>query len=66
MDTKHAKMSLNPFCEIALEEAVRLKERGVASEVHAVTCGPAAAAGDAGDVFPKGVTGGLGVEGVKS
>ena len=37
-------MSLNPFCEIALEEAVRLKERGVAGEVHAVSVGAAGAA----------------------
>jgi electron transfer flavoprotein beta subunit len=41
---KGAKHSLNPFCEIALEEAVRLKERGVAAEVHAVSVGPAGAA----------------------
>ncbi|GFR49543.1 hypothetical protein Agub_g11587 [Astrephomene gubernaculifera] len=34
------KLSMNPFCEIALEEAVRLKERGVASEVVAVSLGP--------------------------
>ncbi|EFJ43140.1 hypothetical protein VOLCADRAFT_96652 [Volvox carteri f. nagariensis] len=34
------KMSMNPFCEIALEEAVRLKEKGVAGEVVAVSLGP--------------------------
>ncbi|KAG2438424.1 hypothetical protein HYH02_010879 [Chlamydomonas schloesseri] len=34
------KLSMNPFCEIALEEAVRLKERGVAAEVVAVSVGP--------------------------
>jgi len=33
------KMSLNPFDEIGVEEAVRLKEKGIASEVIAVTCG---------------------------
>jgi electron transfer flavoprotein beta subunit len=33
-------MSINPFCEIAVEEAVRLKERGVATEIVAVTVGP--------------------------
>ena len=33
-------MSMNPFCEIAVEEAVRLKERKVASEVIVVTIGP--------------------------
>jgi len=34
------KMSMNPFCEIALEEALRLREKKAASEVVAVTCGP--------------------------
>ncbi|MFS7961849.1 putative electron transfer flavoprotein, beta subunit [Helianthus anomalus] len=33
-------MSMNPFCEIALEEALRMKESGVASEVIAVSMGP--------------------------
>src|SRR5438045_8259258 len=33
-------MSMNPFCEIAVEEAVRLKEKGVATEVVAVSVGP--------------------------
>lgn len=37
---KGVKFSMNPFCEVALEEALRLKERGVASSVHAVTIGP--------------------------
>ena len=36
------KMSMNPFDEIAVEEAVRLKEKGVLTEVVAVSCGPAA------------------------
>lgn len=35
------KMSMNPFCEIALEEALRIKESGRASEVVAVSVGPA-------------------------
>lgn len=39
VDTTNAKMSINPFCEIAVEEAVRLKEKGVVSEVIAVTIG---------------------------
>jgi electron transfer flavoprotein beta subunit len=39
VDTKSVKMSMNPFDEIALEEAVRLKEKGLASEVIAVSCG---------------------------
>lgn len=34
-------MSMNPFCEIALEEALRIKESGLASEVVAVSMGPA-------------------------
>ena len=41
VDTKNVKMSMNPFDEIALEEAVRLKEKGLASEVIAVSCGVA-------------------------
>ena len=36
------QMSMNPFCEIAVEEAMRLKEAKAASEVVAVTCGPEA------------------------
>lgn len=43
VETKGVKMSMNPFCEIAVEEAVRLKERGAATEVIAATIGPAAA-----------------------
>ena len=43
VDTANVKMSMNPFDEIAVEEAVRLKERGVATEIVAVSCGPAAA-----------------------
>jgi electron transfer flavoprotein beta subunit len=39
VDTANVKMSMNPFDEIAVEEAVRLKERGVATEVVAVSCG---------------------------
>ncbi len=39
VDTANVKMSMNPFDEIAIEEAVRLKEKGVATEVIAVSCG---------------------------
>lgn len=39
VDTKEAKMSINPFDEIAVEEAVRLKENGIASEVVVATIG---------------------------
>ncbi|MCH2190175.1 MAG: electron transfer flavoprotein subunit beta/FixA family protein [Gammaproteobacteria bacterium] len=41
VDTENVKMSLNPFCEIALEEAIRLKEAGVATEVVLVSVGSA-------------------------
>jgi electron transfer flavoprotein beta subunit len=40
VDLANVKMSINPFCEIAVEEAVRMKEKGVASEVVAVSIGP--------------------------
>ena len=43
VEEAHVKMAINPFCEIAVEEAVRLKEQGVASETVAVTIGPKAA-----------------------
>ena len=43
VDLANVKMSMNPFCEIAVEEAVRLKEKGVATEIVAVTVGPTAA-----------------------
>jgi electron transfer flavoprotein beta subunit len=39
MDVVGAKMAINPFCEIALEEAVRIKEQGLAQEVVVVTIG---------------------------
>jgi electron transfer flavoprotein beta subunit len=40
VDLANVKMSINPFCEIAVEEAVRLKEKGVVSEILAVSIGP--------------------------
>ncbi len=43
VETANVKMSLNPFCEIAVEEAVRMKEAGKASEIVAVTAGAAQA-----------------------
>jgi len=39
VELNNVKMSINPFCEIAVEEAVRLKEKGVATEVIAVSVG---------------------------
>ena len=43
VDLNNVKMAINPFCEIAVEEAVRLKESGVAEEIVAVTIGSSAA-----------------------
>ncbi|WGO96506.1 electron transfer flavoprotein subunit beta/FixA family protein [Saccharophagus degradans] len=43
VDLANVKMSMNPFCEIAVEEAVRLKEAGKATEVIVVSIGPAKA-----------------------
>src|SRR5437868_14312196 len=40
VDIANVKMSMNPFDEIGVEEAVRLKEKGVATEVVAVSVGP--------------------------
>ncbi len=42
VDIANVKMSMNPFDEIAVEEAIRLREKGVATEVIAVSCGLAA------------------------
>jgi hypothetical protein len=44
VDIANVKMSMNPFDEIAVEEAVRLKEKGVVTEVIAVSCGDASSA----------------------
>ena len=41
VETANIKMSMNPFDEIAIEEAVRLKEKGLATEIVAVSCGVA-------------------------
>src|SRR5918994_6205393 len=40
VDLANVKMSMNPFDEIAVEEAIRLKEKGVATEIIAVSVGP--------------------------
>ena len=40
IDLANAKMAINPFCEIAVEEAIRLKEAGIADEIIAVSIGP--------------------------
>jgi electron transfer flavoprotein beta subunit len=39
VDLTNVKMSINPFCEIAVEEAVRLKEKGIVSEIVVVSVG---------------------------
>jgi electron transfer flavoprotein beta subunit len=44
VELANVKMSMNPFDEIAVEEAVRLKEKGIATEIVAISVGPAAAA----------------------
>ncbi|MEH6471864.1 MAG: electron transfer flavoprotein subunit beta/FixA family protein [Halopseudomonas sp.] len=43
VDLANVKMAMNPFCEIAVEEAVRLKEKGAADEIIVVSIGPKAA-----------------------
>ncbi|HET9335464.1 MAG TPA: electron transfer flavoprotein subunit beta/FixA family protein [Sphingomicrobium sp.] len=43
VDLANVKMSMNPFDEIAVEEAIRLKEKGIATEIVAVSIGPAKA-----------------------
>src|SRR5829696_5145622 len=43
VDLANVKMSMNPFDEIAVEEAIRLKEQGVATEIVAISIGPAKA-----------------------
>ncbi|MBU83663.1 electron transfer flavoprotein subunit beta/FixA family protein [Alcanivorax sp.] len=40
VDLANVKMAMNPFCEIAVEEAVRLKEKGVVTEIVSVSIGP--------------------------
>ena len=47
VDLANVKMSMNPFDEIAVEEALRLREKGVATEIIAVSVGPGQGAGDA-------------------
>ena len=42
VELAHLKMSMNPFDEVAVEEAVLLKEKGVATEIVVVSCGEAA------------------------
>jgi electron transfer flavoprotein beta subunit len=43
VELNSVKMAMNPFCEIAVEESVRLKEKKIASEIIAISIGPKAA-----------------------
>lgn len=43
VDLANVKMAMNPFCEIAIEEAVRMKEKGIVTEIVVVSVGPAQA-----------------------
>ncbi|MBL4596206.1 MAG: electron transfer flavoprotein subunit beta/FixA family protein [Robiginitomaculum sp.] len=43
VELANVKMSMNPFCEIAVEEAVRMKEKGLVTEIIAISVGPKAA-----------------------
>ena len=47
VETANVKMAMNPFCEIAVEEAVRMKENGPADEVIVVSAGADKSAGNA-------------------
>lgn len=61
-DLNNVKMSINPFCEIAVEEAVRLKEAGTASEIVAVSIGPKTAQEQIRTALALGVDRGILVE----
>lgn len=62
VDLENVKMSLNPFCEIAVEEAVRLKEAGKASAVVVVTIGPKAAQEQVRSALAMGADRGIHIE----
>ena len=62
VDLANVKMSINPFCEIAVEEAVRLKESGAATEVVAVTIGPKAAQDQIRSAMAMGADRGIWIE----
>ncbi len=61
-DLNNVKMSINPFCEIAVEEAVRLKEAGTATEIIAVSIGPKTAQEQIRTALALGVDRGILVE----
>src|SRR6201995_5946444 len=62
VETQGVKMSMNPFDEIAVEEAVRLKEKGVATEIVAVSMGIAACAETIAPALAMGADRGILVE----
>ena len=62
VDLNNVKMAINPFCEIAVEEAVRLKEKGIATEIGAVSVGPKVAQEQIRTALALGVDRGILVE----
>lgn len=62
VDLNNVKMSLNPFCEIAIEEAVRLKEKKIATELVAVSIGPKAAQDSIRTALAMGIDKGIHIE----
>lgn len=62
VDLNNVKMAINPFCEIAVEEAVRLKEKGIATEIVAVSIGPKVAQEQIRTALALGVDRGILVE----
>ncbi|WP_299178798.1 electron transfer flavoprotein subunit beta/FixA family protein [uncultured Neptuniibacter sp.] len=62
VDLANVKMALNPFCEIAVEEAVRLKEAGTATEVVVVSIGPKACEEQIRTALALGVDRGIRIE----
>jgi electron transfer flavoprotein beta subunit len=66
VDLTNAKMAVNPFCEIAVEEAIRMKEAGTASEVVVVSVGPSQAQEQLRTALALGADRGILVESEKS
>ncbi|MBR7889501.1 electron transfer flavoprotein subunit beta/FixA family protein [Marinomonas sp. A79] len=66
VDLNNVKMAINPFCEIAMEEAVRLKEAGIATEIIAMSIGPAQAQDQLRTALAMGADRGLLVESEES
>merc|ERR1712159_540440 len=62
VEMANVKMSMNPFCEIAVEEAIRMKEAGTATEVVAISVGPAKSAETLRTALAMGADRGIHVE----